>query len=89
MRLSFAQTKGADEAPSKESNMGKNNIGSNLDEFLTEQSMLDEVNTIAVNRVSAWQFERELKACWAEIERGEIRLISTLEASADIRRKHQ
>lgn len=69
--------------------MSEKNIGSNLDEFLSEHSMLDEANTVAVNRVGAWQFEQELKARWAEVERGEVELIPAAEVFADIRRKLQ
>ncbi len=42
--------------------MSKKNIGSNLDEFLSEHTMLDEANAVAVSRVGAWQFEQEMKA---------------------------
>lgn len=67
--------------------MSEKNIGSNL--VLSEHSMLDVANTVAVNRVGAWQFEQELKTHCAEIKRGEVELIPAAEVFADIRRKLQ
>lgn len=37
------------------------NIGSNFDEFLTENATLDEATIVAVKRVFAWQIEQEMK----------------------------
>ncbi len=67
------------------SNMSKKNIGSDFDEFLSENAILEEATAVAVNRVSAWQMEQELKARWAEIERGDVELIPGEEVFADIR----
>jgi len=39
-----------------------NNIGSNFDDFLAEEAILDETTAIAVNRVIAWQISQEMKA---------------------------
>ena len=33
-------------------------IGSSFDDFLEEEGMLDEINTIAIKRVIAWQIEQ-------------------------------
>jgi antitoxin HicB len=41
--------------------MKKQNIGSNFDEFLAEDSMLEEVTAVAVKRVIAWQIEEAMK----------------------------
>lgn len=35
-------------------------IGSNFDEFLAEDAMLEEVTAVAVKRVIAWQIEHEM-----------------------------
>ncbi len=69
--------------------MSKKNIGSGFDEFLSESAIQDEVTAVAVKRVSAWQIEQELKARWAEIERGDVELIPAAEVFANIRRKLQ
>ena len=37
-------------------------IGSNFDEFLTADAMLEEVTAVAVKRVIAWQIEHEMSA---------------------------
>lgn len=66
--------------------MSKKNIGSNFDEFLSENAALHEATTVAVGRVSAWQIE-ELRARWEEIERGDVELIPAAEVFTDIRRK--
>lgn len=42
--------------------MNKQNIGSNFDDFLAEQGMLEEVTAVAVKRVIAWQIEQEMTA---------------------------
>jgi len=42
--------------------MSKKNIGSNFDEFLSENAILDDVTAVAVKRVIAWQIEQEMKA---------------------------
>ncbi|WP_283743272.1 hypothetical protein [Sideroxydans sp. CL21] len=67
--------------------MSKKNIGSNFDEFLSENSMLDEATAVAVKYVSAWKLEQEMKSRWAEIERGDVELIPATEVFTDIRRK--
>jgi len=41
--------------------MKKKNIGSKLDDFLREESLLEESTAIAVKRVIAWQIEREME----------------------------
>jgi len=41
--------------------MSKKNIGSNFDDFLSENAMLDEATAVAVKRVIAWQIEQEMK----------------------------
>lgn len=42
--------------------MSKKHIGSNFDEFLAEEALLDDATAIAVKRVIAWQIEQEMKA---------------------------
>ena len=42
--------------------MNKNNIGSNFDDFLEEEALLDEAIVVAVKRVIAWQIAEEMKA---------------------------
>lgn len=42
--------------------MKKQNIGSDLDEFLGEEGMLEAVTAVAVKRVIAWQIEQEMAA---------------------------
>ena len=42
--------------------MKKQNIGSNFDDFLAEEGMLEEVTAVAVKRVIAWQIEQEMTA---------------------------
>jgi antitoxin HicB len=42
--------------------MGKHNIGSNFDDFLQEEAMLEEVTAVALKRVIAWQIAEEMKA---------------------------
>ena len=42
--------------------MKKQNIGSDFDDFLTEEGMLEEATAVAVKRVIAWQIEREMSA---------------------------
>jgi len=42
-------------------NMSKKNIGSNFDDFLKEESMLDDATAIALKRVIAWQIAEEMK----------------------------
>jgi len=41
--------------------MTSKHIGSNFDEFLAEEGILDEVTAIAVKRVLAWQISQEMK----------------------------
>jgi hypothetical protein len=42
--------------------MDAKNIGSNFDDFLAEEAILDECNALAMKRVIAWQIEQEMKA---------------------------
>jgi hypothetical protein len=42
--------------------MNEKNIGSNFDEFLEEEALLDEAIAVAVKRVIAWQIAKEMKA---------------------------
>jgi hypothetical protein len=42
--------------------MSKKHIGSNFDEFLAEEALLDDATATAVKRVIAWQIEQEMKA---------------------------
>src|SRR5512139_1140342 len=42
--------------------MGKQNIGSSLDDFLQEEAILEEVTAVALKRVIAWQIAEEMKA---------------------------
>lgn len=42
--------------------MANRHIGSNFDDFLVEQSMLEEVTATAMKCVIAWQIEQEMKA---------------------------
>ena len=41
--------------------MEPHNIGSNFDDFLAEESILDDATAIAVKRVIAWQIAQEMK----------------------------
>ena len=40
--------------------MKKQNIGSDFDDFLAEEGMLEEVTAVAVKRAIAWQIEQEM-----------------------------
>jgi len=40
----------------------KKHVGSDFDEFLEQEAMLEEVTATAVKRVIAWQIEQEMKA---------------------------
>lgn len=40
--------------------MGKKNIGSNFDDFLKEDAMLDDATAVALKRVTAWQIAEEM-----------------------------
>ena len=42
--------------------MKKQNIGSDFDDFLAEEGMLEAVTAVAVKRVIAWQIEQEMSA---------------------------
>jgi antitoxin HicB len=42
--------------------MNAKNIGSNFDDFLSAEAMLDETTAVAVKRVIAWQIDAEMKA---------------------------
>lgn len=41
--------------------MKTKNIGSNFDDFLKEEGMLEETTAVAVKRVIAWQIAEEMK----------------------------
>jgi|CryBogDrversion2_1035201.scaffolds.fasta_scaffold134389_1 hypothetical protein len=41
--------------------MNNNNIGSGFDDFLKEETLLDEATAVAVKRVIAWQISEEVK----------------------------
>jgi hypothetical protein len=43
----------------KERVMDAKHIGSNFDDFLAEEAILDECNALAMKRVIAWQIEQE------------------------------
>jgi len=43
-------------------NMGKKNVGSNFDDFLKEEAMLDDATAVALKRVIAWQIAEEMRA---------------------------
>jgi predicted XRE-type DNA-binding protein len=42
--------------------MNDQHIGSNFDDFLAEEALLEETTAIAVKRVIAWQIEQEMAA---------------------------
>ncbi|MCO4879985.1 helix-turn-helix transcriptional regulator [Paraburkholderia caribensis] len=42
--------------------MTSKHVGGNFDDFLAEESLLEEVTATAMKRVIAWQIEREMKA---------------------------
>ena len=42
--------------------MKKQNVGSDLDDFLAQEGMLEEVAAVAAKRVIAWQIEQEMAA---------------------------
>ena len=42
--------------------MSKKHVGSNFDDFLAEEAMLEEATATAVKRMIAWQIEQEMKA---------------------------
>ena len=42
--------------------MNKKHVGSNFDDFLAEEAILEEATATAVKRVIAWQIEQEMKA---------------------------
>ncbi len=42
--------------------MKKQNIGSDFDNFLAEEGMLEEATAVAVKRVIAWRIEQEMSA---------------------------
>lgn len=41
--------------------MGNKHIGSNFDDFLVEESFLEDATATAMKRVIAWQIEQEMK----------------------------
>ncbi len=42
--------------------MKNQNIGSDFDDFLADEGMLEEVTAVAVKRVIAWQIKQEMSA---------------------------
>ena len=42
--------------------MKAKNVGSNFDDFLREEAILDEATAVAVKRVIAWQIDKEMKS---------------------------
>ena len=46
----------------EEAKMKNRNIGSDFDDFLADEGMLEEVSAVAVKRVIAWQIEQEMSA---------------------------
>lgn len=42
--------------------MAKQNTGNNFDDFLQEESILEEATAVAIKRVIAWQISEEMKA---------------------------
>lgn len=42
--------------------MAKKNIGSSFDDFLKEESMLEEATAVAMKRAISWQIAEEMKA---------------------------
>lgn len=42
--------------------MNNPHIGSNLDDFLAEEALLEEATAVAVKSVIAWQIEQEMTA---------------------------
>jgi len=42
--------------------MKAENIGSNFDDFLEEEGILDEANAVAIKGVIAWQIDQVMKA---------------------------
>ncbi|WP_407830863.1 XRE family transcriptional regulator [Verminephrobacter eiseniae] len=42
--------------------MENKHIGSNFDDFLAEESLLEDATATAMKRVIAWQIEQEMKA---------------------------
>jgi len=42
--------------------MKTENIGTNFDDFLQEEGLLDEANAVAIKRVIVWQIGKEMKA---------------------------
>ena len=42
--------------------MTKQNLGSDFDDFLAQEGMLEEVTAVAVKRAIAWQIEQEMSA---------------------------
>ena len=42
--------------------MTSKHVGGNFDDFLAEESLLEEVTATAMKRVIAWQIEQEMKA---------------------------
>ena len=42
--------------------MSKKHVGSNFDDFLAEEALLEEATAAAVKRMIAWQIEQEMKA---------------------------
>ncbi len=62
--------------------MTRGNIGSDFDDFLAEEGLLESSTAVAVKRVVAWQIERKMSE--ANLTKSEMaRLMSTSRSSLD------
>ena len=62
--------------------MTRENIGSDFDDFLVEEGLLESTTAVAVKRVVAWQIERKMSE--AKLTKSEMaRLMSTSRSSLD------
>lgn len=62
--------------------MTRENIGSDFDDFLAEEGLLESTTAVAVKRVVAWQIERKMSE--ANLTKSEMaRLMSTSRSSLD------
>lgn len=59
--VQFGWPLGMAETTETEIGVGKKNIGSNFDDFLQEEALLEEVTAVALKRVIAWQIAEEMK----------------------------
>ena len=49
--------------------MKNKHIGNDFEDFLREEGLLAEVQTIAIKRVIAWQLQEEMPLClWASLQ---------------------